>query len=76
MPAPGDGGGRLLVRTRWSGETLVTEGSGRADGEMVQIREVMSLSRNGNTMTLEVTTITGDETEINRLIYRKAGSDE
>ena len=76
VPAPGDEDGRLLVRTRWRGETLVSEGGGRAAGENVQIREVMSLSGNDRTLTLEVTTTTGRDVETNRLIYRKAGRNE
>ena len=76
VPAPGAEDGRILVRTRWRGETLVSEGGGRADGENVQIREVMSLSSNGRTMTLEVTTTRGGGAETNRLIYRKAGRND
>lgn len=76
VPAPGDDGGRFVVRTRWSGETLVSEGSGRADGEMVQLREVMSLSSDRRTLTLEVTTTTGGNAETNHLIYEKGGTDD
>ena len=76
VPAPGDGGGQLLVRTSWRGETLVSEGGGSADDENIQVREVTSLSDNGRTLTLEVTTTTGGSAETNRLIYRKAGRNE
>ncbi len=75
VPAPGDEGGRLLVRTRWRGESLVSEGGG-STGESIQITEVMALSGDGRTLTLETNTTTGDDVETNRLTYRKAATHE
>ena len=71
VPAPG--GGTMLVATRWRNGALVSEGSARVDGNTVGIREVMTLSADGRTLTLEVTTTSPSGAETNTLVYRKAG---
>jgi hypothetical protein len=61
------------VATRWRNGALVSEGSARVDGNTVGIREVMTLSADGRTLTLEVTTTSPSGAETNTLVYRKAG---
>lgn len=56
----------MRVASRWEGERLVAEGT-RGDMTM---HEVMSLSLDGGTLTIEVTTATLDGETRNRLVYR------
>jgi hypothetical protein len=72
VPAPGDDGARMLVRSRVRGASLVIEGHAMVDGEMIGIREVLSINRSGDTLTLQVTTTVAGQAETNTLVYKRA----
>ena len=74
LPAPGGEAARMTMSSRWQGLILVNEGSGEVEGDPLVVREVMSLSRDGRTLRLEVTTTLAGAGSTNTLIYRKAGS--
>lgn len=59
----------MLAASRWEGERLVVEGT---LGGMT-MREVMTLSSDGGTLTIEVTTGTPAGETRNRLVYRSDG---
>ena len=71
---PAGQGGTMTVRSRWDGSMLVTEGSHELEGggSSLQVREVLSLSADGRTLTFEVTTTTPSGDGTNTLVYRKA----
>ena len=56
----------MEVASRWEGDRLVAEGT-RGDMTM---HEVMALSPDGGTLTIEVTTGTPEAETRNRLVYR------
>lgn len=58
----------MLVVSRWDGDRLVAEGT---QGDMT-MHEVMSLSADGGTLTIEVATTTPDGETRNRLVYSMA----
>ncbi len=58
----------MLAASRWEGDSLVAEGT---QGDMT-MHEVMFLSADGLTLTIEVTTTTPDGERQNRLIYKLA----
>lgn len=58
----------MQVVSRWDGNRLVAEGT---QGDMA-MHEVMSLSDDGGTLTIEVTTTTPDGETRNRLVYSMA----
>ena len=64
---------RIVVRSLVRGLALVTEGGGRVAGEMIRMREVLTIAGTGRALQLEVTTIIGGETLTNMLVYRRAG---
>lgn len=74
LPAPGGEAARMTMSSRWEGSNLVNEGSGEVGGSSLVVREVMSLSPDGRTLELEVTTTLAGAGSTNTLIYRKAGS--
>ena len=57
----------MMAASRWEGAQIVVEGR---QGNM-QMREVMSLSPNAGTLTIEVTTTTPEDQMMNRLVYTK-----
>ena len=57
----------MRATSRWEGDRLVAEGS-QAD---MQMHEVMSLSPDGQVLTIEVATITPEGETVNRLVYSK-----
>lgn len=71
LPAPGGEDARMTVVTRWEGDSLLSTGSGEHEGMPLQIRELMSISADGGTLRLEVTTALGDTSTTNRLVYAK-----
>ena len=72
---PAAEGATMTVRSRWDGSVLVTEGShDLGDGGSIGVREVLSLSADGQTLTLEVTTTTPSGNGTNSLVYRRATS--
>ena len=60
-------GTTMTAESRWEGARLVVEGR---QAEM-QMHEVMSLSSNGDVLTILVTTTTAEGETINRLVYTK-----
>ena len=74
LPAPGGEAARMTMSSRWQGLILVNEGSGEVEGDPLVVREAMSLSPDGRTLRLEVTTTLAGAGSTNTLIYRKAGS--
>jgi hypothetical protein len=58
----------MMAASRWEGNRLVAEGT---QGDMT-MHEVMSLSPDGRTLTIEVTTTTPDSETHNRLVYTMA----
>lgn len=71
---PAAEGTTMIVTSRWEGDVLVTEGSKELapDGPSLGVREVLSLSADGQTLTLVVTTATNPGGEsTNTLVYRK-----
>ena len=57
----------MMVTSRWEENRLVAEGR---QGDMV-MHEVMSLSSNGDVLTILVTTTTAEGDTVNRLVYTK-----
>ena len=57
----------MMAASRWEGEQLVAEGR---QGDM-QMHEVMTLSPDGSTLTISVTTTTPEGQTVNRLVYTK-----
>ena len=64
---------KILVRSLVRGLSLITEGGGLVAGEMIRIREVLTIADTGRSLQLQVTTTIGGETLTNTLIYRRAG---
>ena len=56
-----------MVRSRWDGTQIIAEGT-RGD---MQMHEVLSLSDDGRTMTIVVTTTMPDGVTTNTLVYTK-----
>ncbi len=72
LPAPGGEDARMLISSRWNGINLVNEGSGEAEGKLVVVREMFSLSSDGQLLQLEVTTAVAGTEVTNIIIYNKA----
>lgn len=73
VPAPRPSTGRFLMSTRVRGLSLVGEASGEVDGEMVRVREVLTMDPRGRRITLEVTTTHPWGSETNKLVYNRVG---
>jgi hypothetical protein len=71
VPAPGEQGGMMTVSTRWQGGALVTVGSSETTGGTLQVREVIWLADDGDTLVLEATLTTGESDATNHLVYRR-----
>ena len=73
---PAGRGGNRTITSHWDGATLVSEGSqelsfgGRA--VTIEMREVRSLSADGQTLTVEVIRTTPRGANTNTLVYTKA----
>lgn len=71
VTAPGVQGGTMTLTTRRQGDFLVSEGQVTHDDGVVRVREVLSLTGDGDTLIIEAT-ITGAAAEVsNRLVYRR-----
>ena len=62
----------MLISSRWNGNNLVNEGSGEVEGKFVVVREMFSLSSDGQLLQLEVTTAVAGTEVTNIIIYNKA----
>ena len=67
LSVPVDRDSRMMVRSRWDGDRIVAEGT-RGD---MRMNEVLSLSDDGRTMTIVVTTTMPDSVTTNTLVYTK-----
>ena len=67
LSVPVDRDSRMMVRSRWDGTQIIAEGT-RGD---MQMHEVLSLSDDGRTMTIVVTTTMPDAVTTNTLVYTK-----
>ncbi len=72
LPAPGGEDARMTMSSRWEGRNLVNEGSGEVAGDPLVVREVMSLSPDGQTLRLEITTTVAGTEATNTLVYIRA----
>lgn len=70
-PPPGER--EFVIRSRVRGPSLISEGSGEVGGEIVTVREVLTMSRTGDSISLEVTTTRSFGPETNKLVYTRAG---
>lgn len=64
---------KILVNSAVRGLSVISQGGGRVAGEMVRIREVLTIATSGLMLQLEVATTIGGETLTNQLVYRRAG---
>lgn len=66
----------MTITSHWDGATLVSEGSQELSfgggGITIEVREVRSLSQDGQTLTVEVTRTTPRGPNTNTLVYTKA----
>ena len=62
----------MTMSSRWEGSNLVNEGSGEVAGDPLVVREVMSLSPDGRTLGLEITTTVAGAEATNTLVYIRA----
>ncbi len=74
---PAGRGGNMTITSHWDGATLVSEGNqelsfGGRGGITIEVREVRSLSADGQTLTVEVTRTTPRGANTNTLVYTKA----
>ncbi len=67
---------KLLMSSRIRGLSLITTGVGRIDGETVNLQEVLTIGKNGRTLTLQVTTTRSSGSETNTLVYKRAGRNQ
>ena len=59
---PAGQGGAVTVTSKWEGTSLVSEGAMKAaNGDTTTMREVLSLSADGKSLTMEVTTTAARE---------------
>jgi hypothetical protein len=69
-------GGTITMTSRWEGRTLVSEGtreSASGPSTLVQqVKEVIGLSADGGTLTIEITTRSAEETSASTLVYARA----
>ncbi len=72
LPAPGGEAARMTMSSRWEGSKLVNEGSGEVEGDPLVVHEVISLSPDGRTLRLEITTTVAGTEATNTLIYIRA----
>ncbi len=73
VPAPRPSTGKFLISSRARGLQMVSEGSGDVEGEMVTVREVLTMDRSGSKITLVVTTTRSWGPETNKLVYNRIG---
>ena len=68
---PAGQGGAVTMTSKWDGRSLVSEGAMKApNGDTTTIREVLSLGADGKTLTMAVTTSSGQPAS-STLIYSR-----
>lgn len=73
VPAPRPSTGKFLISSRARGLSMISEGSGEVEGEIVTVREVLTMDPSGSKLTLEVTTTRSWGPETNKLVYIRTG---
>jgi hypothetical protein len=69
---PAGQGGAVTMLSKWDGKSLASEGAMKApNGDTSAVREVLSLSADGKTLTIAVTTTTAAGKASSTLIYSK-----
>lgn len=71
---PAGQGGAVTMNTKWDGRSLISEGAMKApNGDTTTIREVVAMSADGKSITMDVTTLPVGQTEkvSSRLVYTK-----
>ena len=69
---PAGQGGAVTMLSKWDGKSLASEGAMKApNGDSSAVREVLSLSADGKTLTITVTTTTAAGKASSTLIYSK-----
>ena len=69
---PAGQGGAVTMLSKWDGKSLASEGAMKApNGDSNAVREVLSLSADGKTLTIAVTTTTAAGKASSTLIYSK-----
>ena len=69
---PAGQGGAVTMLSKWDGTSLASEGAMKApNGDTTAVREVLSLSADGKTLTMAVTTATDAGKASSTLIYSK-----
>jgi hypothetical protein len=71
---PAGQGGAVAVASKWDGRALVSEGALKAaNGDTTTVREVVTLSADGKTLTMAVTTVPAGQTDkvSSTLVYSK-----
>lgn len=68
-------GGSITMTSKWEGRALVSEGAQESPAgtttTVKQVREVISLSADGGTLTIEVTTSASSEKHASTLVYTR-----
>ncbi len=64
----------MTVSTRWEGATLVAEGRRATAGggsSILGVRRAISVSADGNTLTIDATTTTADGSDTSNMVYAR-----
>ena len=68
---PAGQGGAVTMTTKWEGRSLVSEGAMKApNGDTTTVREVLSMSADGKTLTVQITT-SAVEKSVSALVYTR-----
>lgn len=71
---PAGQGGTIAVTSRWDGRSLVAEGTQQApSGASIDVSEVMTLSADGKTLTVEIVATAGGEKNTSTAVYTRIG---
>jgi hypothetical protein len=69
---PAGQGGTIAVTSKWAGRSLVAEGTQQApSGASTGVKEVIALSADGKTLTVDVTTTTAGESTTSTAVYAR-----
>lgn len=69
---PAGQGGAVTMMSRWDGQSLSTDGALKApNGDTISVRERLSLSADGKTLTMNVTTTPASGTASSTLVYSR-----
>ena len=66
-------GGSITMTAKWNGRTLSSEGTSQAaNGTTVTVKESYTLSADGKTLTVDVSTTNGTDTQASSIVYVRA----